>query len=241
MSFFTEVVQEACFSSESDSDHNEIDCLVRKTKKKTLNLAHALEVDRKIEVLVRSIIPQDPKRLVDESLFVLADEVTDIKVEKLLRFIHANDVFSKDMFKGGETKFDVEKMREQSKAAAKKKQPINKQTPTVVFDEARVSSIFISVLKPKLHRVDGNVASALATVKYSAFAYKDYDVAAMEAMFKAFKAESFLPLPPMLSLPRRHNILPHHVEMVARPVSQDMQTEVVVTKMIRLSKYHGKF
>ncbi|KAG5388794.1 hypothetical protein IGI04_030335, partial [Brassica rapa subsp. trilocularis] len=126
---FPWVVQEACSSSESDSDHNEIDCLVSKTKKKTLNLAHALEVDRNAEVLVRSIIPQDPKRLVDESLFVLADEVTDIKVEKLLRFIHANDVFSKDMFKGGETKFDVEKM------------PV-------------------------------------------------------EAMFKAFKAKSFLPLPP---------------------------------------------
>ncbi|CDY35796.1 BnaA08g04570D [Brassica napus] len=126
---FLLVVQEACSSSESESDHNEIDCLVSKTKKKSLNLAHALEVDRKTEVLVRSIIPQDPKRLVDESLFVLADEVTDIKVEKLLSFIHANDVFSKDMFKGGKTKFDVEKM------------PV-------------------------------------------------------EVMFKAFKAESFLPLPP---------------------------------------------
>lgn len=66
----------------------------------------------------------------------------------------------------------------------------------MVFDEARVSSIFISVLKPKLHRVDGNVASALAYVKYSAFAYKASVVAAVEVMFKAFKAESFLPLPP---------------------------------------------
>ncbi|CAN6899102.1 unnamed protein product [Brassica oleracea var. botrytis] len=73
---FPWVVQEACSSSESDSDQNEIDCLVSKTKKKTLNLAHALEVDRKAEVLVRSIIPQDPKRLFEESLFVLADEVT---------------------------------------------------------------------------------------------------------------------------------------------------------------------
>lgn len=112
----------------------------------------------------------------------------------------------------------------------------------MVFDEARVSSIFISVLKPKLHRVDGNVAAALASVKYSALAYKASVVAAVEAMFTAFKAESFLLLPPNAqpAAQAQHSTLPHHVETVAWPVSQNMQTEVVVTKMIRLSKMSWK-
>lgn len=46
----TEVVQEACSSSESDSDLDDADCMARKTKKQTLSPAHAREVDRKAEV-----------------------------------------------------------------------------------------------------------------------------------------------------------------------------------------------
>lgn len=46
----TEVVQEECSSSESDTDDEESDSTVRKTKKQTLSPSHAREVDRKAEV-----------------------------------------------------------------------------------------------------------------------------------------------------------------------------------------------
>lgn len=46
----TEVVQEACSSSESDSDDEDGDRLTSKPKKHTLSPAHAREVDRKAEV-----------------------------------------------------------------------------------------------------------------------------------------------------------------------------------------------
>ncbi|CAF2372265.1 unnamed protein product, partial [Brassica napus] len=49
----TEVVQESCSwllqysSSESESDDEESDCRIQKTKKKTLSPGHAREVDKK--------------------------------------------------------------------------------------------------------------------------------------------------------------------------------------------------
>ncbi|XP_022554007.1 uncharacterized protein LOC111204086 [Brassica napus] len=58
----TEVVQEVCSSSESESDDEESDCRIQKTKKKTLSPGHAREVDKKAEVfdilmrLVRSTV-----------------------------------------------------------------------------------------------------------------------------------------------------------------------------------------
>lgn len=46
----TEVVQEACSSSESDSDDDEADRLASKTKKQMLSPGQAREVDREAEV-----------------------------------------------------------------------------------------------------------------------------------------------------------------------------------------------
>ncbi|XP_013609967.1 PREDICTED: uncharacterized protein LOC106316633 [Brassica oleracea var. oleracea] len=54
----TEVVQESCSSSESDSDEDDVDRVASKTKKKTLSPGHAHEVDKKEEVLGRSIFPK---------------------------------------------------------------------------------------------------------------------------------------------------------------------------------------
>ncbi|KAG2264001.1 hypothetical protein Bca52824_071080 [Brassica carinata] len=46
----TEVVQDACSSSESESEDDDTENPVSKAKKKTLNPAHARELDRKVEV-----------------------------------------------------------------------------------------------------------------------------------------------------------------------------------------------
>lgn len=49
---------------------------------------------------MKSIIPQDPQRPLNESILVWTDEVVDIKVENLVRLIFQKFVFMKDMFKG---------------------------------------------------------------------------------------------------------------------------------------------
>ncbi|KAL0856118.1 hypothetical protein Bca101_061271 [Brassica carinata] len=132
----TEVVQEACSSSDSDSDDEDPDCLRNKAKKQTLSPAHARDIDKKSEVFVRSIIPQDPHRPVDESLLVWPDESEDLKVENMLKLIASDYVFSSIMFKGGVTKMEVAKMREDAQKALKRKPTRAKKiTPSSVDDE----------------------------------------------------------------------------------------------------------
>ncbi|KAL0802057.1 hypothetical protein Bca101_057233 [Brassica carinata] len=194
----TEVVQEVCSSSNPTRD-DDVDCMARKTKKQTLSPSHAREVDRKAEALVRCIIPQDPARPVDECSFVWSDEVNDIKVENMVMLISANQIFRKEMFKGGATRADVERMRELVRAKGKKKTTTVKQQsslPTMI-DDHHLKSVVLAILKPEVDRLDGNVASALASMKEvssSAIAVQSNVVASVETMLTAFRTEmlSFL-------------------------------------------------
>ncbi|CAN7079342.1 hypothetical protein Bca4012_078310 [Brassica carinata] len=69
------------------------------------------------------------------------------------------------MFKGGATKSDVQRMREDAKARAKEnktsKLPVN--TGTVEIDNT--ASVLFDRIKPELVRIDGNVSSAMTAVK----------------------------------------------------------------------------
>uniref|UniRef100_A0A0D3E938 Ubiquitin-like protease family profile domain-containing protein n=1 Tax=Brassica oleracea var. oleracea TaxID=109376 RepID=A0A0D3E938_BRAOL len=194
----TEVVQEACSSSDSDSEDEEIEGMIYKPKKQTLDPAHAREVDKKCEVrngvkqhvvhvLVRSIIPDDPARPVDESVLKWADEVYDVKVENLLKLISLNHVF-----RGGATKLDVQRMREKPKAPGRKKRAIQKDKSSTAVDESRIIAIVSGLLKPEIERVDGHVASALSSVRdvsSAALSYQASVVSSVEAMLKAFKKD----------------------------------------------------
>ncbi|CAN7070614.1 unnamed protein product [Brassica oleracea var. botrytis] len=193
----TEVVQEACSSSESDSDDDDTDLRSNKSKKQTLSHAHAREVDKKSEVLVMSIIPQDPLHPVDESILVVKDDVEDTKVDNLLKLIHANHCFSKSMFKGGLTKQEVERMRESAKVAAKRKQPTSKQTTMKettagVIDESTIKPIVLAVMKPEISKIDVSIASIIRSVKEvssSAALQQAIVLGAVDAMLVAFKQE----------------------------------------------------
>ncbi|CAN7037202.1 unnamed protein product [Brassica rapa subsp. trilocularis] len=184
----TEVVQESCSSSESDSDEDDVDGVGSKTKKKTLSPAHAREV------LVRSILPQDPARPVDESVLVWADEVVDVKVAYMLSCINANQVFTKDMFRGGVTKADVERMRELAKAGGRKKTlpTQGKESPVVMNDERRITSIVNAIMRPELNRIDGDIATVVASVKEvsgCSLAIEAKVIATVERMLDSFKTE----------------------------------------------------
>ena len=125
---------------------------------------------------MNSIILQDPQRPVNESVLVWTDELFDIKVENLMKLIYQNFVFAKDMFKGGATKPDVEKMWEESKNVGKKKQIQQKETQSVGADEDKLASVVLALLKPEIKRIDGNVSVGTASMKElvsSSLQYKD--------------------------------------------------------------------
>ncbi|KAF2573314.1 hypothetical protein F2Q70_00003367 [Brassica cretica] len=188
----TEVVQEVCSSSDSDSEDEEIEGMIYKQKKHTLNHAHARKVDKKCEIFVRSIIPYDPARPVDESVLTWADEVYDVKVENMLKLISLNHVFTKEMFRGGATRLDVQRMREKPRPQGRKKRTIQKDNSSNVVDESRIISIVSALLKPEIERVDGKVASALASVREvssSVVSYQGSVVSSVKSMLKAFKED----------------------------------------------------
>lgn len=61
-----------------------------------------------------------------------------------------------------------------------------------MVDESRVITVVSGLLKPVLERVDGNVASALASVRQvssSALSYKASVVSLVENMLNAFKED----------------------------------------------------
>ncbi|KAH0910627.1 hypothetical protein HID58_033948 [Brassica napus] len=198
----TEVVQEACSSSESDSDDENADRHASQTKKQTLCPSHAREVDRKAEVgnllflsaKVTSIIPADPRTPVNDSLVNWSDDVVDAKVENLVRIISKNQLIRKEMFRGGVSKVDVERMRANVKDGGKRKPQNQKHKDVAVHrpEEAKMKSLINSVLRPEIDRIDATIAAAVASVKEissSGFAYQSSVVATVEAMLRNFKTE----------------------------------------------------
>uniref|UniRef100_A0A0D3ECV4 DUF1985 domain-containing protein n=1 Tax=Brassica oleracea var. oleracea TaxID=109376 RepID=A0A0D3ECV4_BRAOL len=219
----TEVVQESCSSSESDSDEDDVDRVASKTKKKTLSPGHAHEVDKKEESPERQFlftdilgfgeeyIPQDPARPVDESVLVWSDEVVDVKIAYMLSYINANHVFTKNMFRGGVTKGNVERMREKAKAAGKKKAIPSKakESPVVMNDETRITSIVNAILQPDLNRIDGDISAVVASVKEvsgCSVAYEAKVIATIEGMLKSFKTE-------IMASRSRVNAAPTHLQL----------------------------
>lgn len=137
---------------------------------------------------MRSIIPQDPARPVDEYVLVWSDEVVDIKVSFMLTCTNDNHVFTKDLFRGGVTKADVERMREKAKTAGKKKglPKKDKDPPVCMEDESRITSIVNAILRPELNRIDGDIAdvvSSLKEVSAESVGYEKKVIAIVEGMF----------------------------------------------------------
>lgn len=139
-----------------------------------------------------SIIPQDPVCPIDESVLIWGDEVHDGKVENLLKLISRNHVFSKEMFRGGATKVDVQRMREKPKAPGKKKRALSKDKLSAAFDESKFFSIVSEILKQGIERIDENLAAVqadLQEVSSSALSYQASVVSTVESMLKVFREE----------------------------------------------------
>ncbi|KAH0907031.1 hypothetical protein HID58_038858 [Brassica napus] len=161
----TEVVQETCSSSESDSADDVEDGAEKSSKKQTLSPAHARSIDKKPEVYVKSIIDQDPERLVDESTLTWSDDEEDEQVDNVLKLIEQNHKFCGSMFKGGATKADVEKMRAGAKARGKEKKTRKQPVTSITVEPDNNASNLFDKIKPELLRIDGNVSSTMTAVK----------------------------------------------------------------------------
>lgn len=144
---------------------------------------------------MRSIIPEDPERPLDESVLVWPDEVVDQKVDYMLTCIENNYAFTREMFGGGVTKADVERLRAKVKPAGKKKSisKKGKAAPLVTDDdESRITSLINAIVRTEVTRIDGDIAhvvSSLKEVSAQSAGYEKKVMAVVEGMLQAFKSE----------------------------------------------------
>ncbi|KAF2594200.1 hypothetical protein F2Q70_00042586 [Brassica cretica] len=162
----TEVVQETCSSSESESADDVEEGSERSSKKQTLSPPHARNLDKKTEVYVKSIIDEDPTRPLDENTLGWSDEVEDVGVDNLVKLINQGYKFCASMFKGGATKADVQRMREDAKKRAKEKKsrkaPVN---PSAIDGgNCEAAAGLMDMIKQDLMRIDGNVSYTMRAV-----------------------------------------------------------------------------
>ncbi|KAL0802259.1 hypothetical protein Bca101_057435 [Brassica carinata] len=154
-----EVIQETCSSSEGDSKED-VEEKSGKPKRKTLSPGHARNIDKQSDVLVRSIIDEDPLRPVDESEFVWSDEEDDEKVDHTVFLINNNFNFTKSMFVGGVSKLDVDRMRAAENVSSKLKKPKKQPAFSMSNDPGYIASIVIQNVKPQLQTMEGNILRA---------------------------------------------------------------------------------
>ncbi|KAL0798540.1 hypothetical protein Bca101_053715 [Brassica carinata] len=122
------------------------------------------------EVLVRSIIPEDPDRPI----------------------VAANLEWKDELFKGGATKLDVERMREIAKAGGKKKRKTKPQTNTEPDEDNRIAAIVLKMLKTEFQRVDAQVAQAVYKAEQTAAKQESFEssiTASIQNLLNNFKEE----------------------------------------------------
>ncbi|XP_009111034.2 uncharacterized protein LOC103836513 [Brassica rapa] len=158
----TEVVLESYSSSDSDSSDDGDDFFQKNNRQKTLSLGHARDLDKTKDVVVRSIIPDDPDRPIIAESLQWEDEVMDVKVDNLLKLIAEGYSFTAEMFKGGATKADVQRMREIHAEGGKRKRKSIPVKEKETDEEKRIASIVSAMLQSEFERVDASVANAVS-------------------------------------------------------------------------------
>ncbi|CAF2272051.1 unnamed protein product [Brassica rapa] len=134
----TEVFLESYSSSDSDSSNDGDDFFQKKNRQKTLSPGHARDLDKTKDVVVRSIIPEDPDRPIIAESLQWEDEVMDVKVDNLLKLIAQGQ-------RGGKRK--------------RKSIPVKEKETD---EEKRIASIVSSMLQSEFERVDASVANAVS-------------------------------------------------------------------------------
>ncbi|KAF3487196.1 hypothetical protein F2Q69_00055774 [Brassica cretica] len=160
----TEVVQDTCSSSESDSE--DIDGHGRDmfTKKQTLNPAHGRSVDKRSDVIVRSVLLEDPFRPIEGENLVWSDEEHDDKVESMLHRLNSNSNFTTSNFRGGIRKHDVDRMRESCKSTSKAKKAKNVGCTSHDLDPCSIASLVIDKIEPQFDVMETNIKDMVSAL-----------------------------------------------------------------------------
>ncbi|KAL0753881.1 hypothetical protein Bca101_091549 [Brassica carinata] len=184
----TEVVQEICSSSESDSD--EIDGNGRDifTKKKTLNPAHARNVDKRCIAHVNSLLNEDSTRSIDEANLGWSDEEQDSKVENLVACINANHQFTTSLFRGVVRQTDVERMRESCKSTCKSRKATYVHSHGQNIEPGNIVGLVMEKIKPQLAYMEDKINLSCARVD----GMEGKVVVQVKDMFVKFKEEMII-------------------------------------------------
>ncbi|KAF8107332.1 hypothetical protein N665_0123s0023 [Sinapis alba] len=179
----TEVVQESCSSSESDSEEDILHPLW--AKKQTQNPAHARTVDMESDAFVVSILDQDPTGVFEDSSVVYSDEEEDETMDNIVDLIQENYKFEFSMFVGGLKKVDVDRLRDLAKPTTKTKKARTRSTKSVDTESGFVVSFVNEHIKPKLAVMETNlsqVSSRIDSIQLSV-------LGVVESLLEKFKEE----------------------------------------------------
>ncbi|KAJ0233882.1 hypothetical protein HA466_0278980 [Hirschfeldia incana] len=184
----TEVVDEICSSSESEGDkfyRNGHDIFM---KKKSMNPAHGINVDRRCEAQVRSLIEADSSQTLEETDLVRSDEEGDSRVDNLVARIRAGYEFTPSKFRGGVRQIDVARMRESRKSTSKPRSGKYVRSNGPNIQDSIVVDAVVEKLKPEFKNVDQKVGQATAAID----GLEGKVVLQVKDMFAKFKDEMIL-------------------------------------------------
>ncbi|XP_033138747.1 uncharacterized protein LOC103847747 [Brassica rapa] len=161
----TDVVQDTCSSSESDSEDvdghgRDIFC-----KKQTLNPAHARNVDKRIDVLVNSVLVEDPAGPINAGNLVYSDEEHDARVESMLVRISRSHCFNNSDFPSGLKKSDVDRMREVVKSTTKPKRAKKFQSNAQDSETSYIVQVVLEKIKSEVASMERNIKVATSGVE----------------------------------------------------------------------------
>ncbi|KAH0917889.1 hypothetical protein HID58_025549 [Brassica napus] len=161
----TDVVQDTCSSSESDSEDvdghgRDIFC-----KKQTLNPAHARNVDKRIDLLVNSVLVEDPVGRINAGNLVYSDEEHDARVESMLVRISRSHRFNNSDFPSGLKKSDVDRMREVVKSTTKPKRAKKFQSNVQDSETSYIVQVVLEKIKAEVASMERNIKVATSGVE----------------------------------------------------------------------------
>ncbi|KAH0926306.1 hypothetical protein HID58_018562, partial [Brassica napus] len=204
----TEVVQEICSSSESDSEEIEGTGRDIFTKKNTLNPAHARNVDKQSNVHVNCLIPADSTRTIDELDLVWSDEEEDSKVDTLLARINRNHKFTNSLFRGGLSHTDVERLREAGKSTSKSRKATYIQGHVQHVEPGTVAENFEKKINVASSTVAGIEGKVVLRVEDMLLKFKSEMNICVKEMVAEICEQQVVPPPVRTEIPRA---VPVHV------------------------------
>ncbi|KAF8116346.1 hypothetical protein N665_0019s0026 [Sinapis alba] len=189
----TEVVQDTCSSSESDSediDGNGCDVFV---KKQSLNPAHARNVDKRTDVNVRSVLVEDPLRPIGEANVYWSDEEHDSRVEVMLACIKHSYPFNITSFRSGVRRNEIDRMREAYSNGE-------------AIEPGYIAGIVIEKIKPQFDLIESNLkmtSTRVATIEGNVDAQ-------VESLFGKFKEQMIASVKELVcALCKEHLVVPN--------------------------------